>query len=251
MKTLISFIFSLIKVRSFLFVFFIATFFIFFSCAEEKSNELEAISDMLLELENRNYFPQDIYLRQPPPPFYFEDSISIEKIDSTNQNELLVNKLTNKFDDHLIEIQNRKVDSTFIFLISEDSLFNSCEICSIRPDSLLQNLTYLKFLPLVDRLNEGDLEPLVIDYNSFPQKGKYKLRSNSEYKDRTQLYNNQLDFLCGGEIAISRFYHEKDIGVIYFKTTTCPSDCGVGYLVLMKYRSNKWEIFDILMQYIS
>lgn len=250
MKTLISPIFSLLKVRSLLFIFFIATFFIFFSCAEEKSNELEAISDMLLELENLNYFPEDIYFRQPPP-FYFDDSISTHKFDSKNPNEQWTSELTDKYNEHLREFENRKVDSTFIFLISEDSLFNSCDICSIRPDSLLQNLTYLKFLPLVDRLVKGDLEPLPIDYNSFPQKGKYKLKSNFKYLDRTQLYNNQLDFLCGGEIAVSRFYQKKDIGVIYFSMNTCLRDCGVGYLVLMEYRTNKWKIFDILIQHIS
>ncbi|MCS4436559.1 hypothetical protein [Aquiflexum gelatinilyticum] len=238
------------NLRSLLFVFFFAASFIFLSCGEKKPKDLEAISDMLLELENLNYFPEDIYFRLPPP-FYFDDSISTHKFDSINLNELLTNELMDSYNKQLREIENRKVDSTFIFLMSEDYLFNSCDICSIRPDSLLQNLAYLKFLPLVDRLVKGNLEPLLIDYYSFPQKGKYKLKSNSKFPDRTQLYNNQLDFLCGGEISISRFYHEKDIGVIYFDTTICPSDCGVGYLVLMEYRTNKWKIFDILIQHIS
>lgn len=219
------------------------------SCLEKKPKDLEVISDILVELEKRDWF-RDIYLRVPPPPDRLRDVSSFEK-HSINFEDQRLKDWTDQYNQQLKEIENRKVDSTYMFLISEDILFNSCSDCSLRTDSLLQNKIYSRYQPLVDRLVNGDLDPILIDYESIPQKGKYKLRSSSEFSNPNQLYGNKLNFLCGGEIRISRFYQEKNLGVLYFFMETCPSNCSAGYLILLEQKSNNWEVFDILTQIIS
>jgi hypothetical protein len=219
------------------------------SCQDDSSKDLEVISSLLVELEKRDWF-RDIFIRVPPPPDCLGDSSSIEK-DNINVEDQRLKDWSENYNQQLKEIENRKVDSTYMFLISEDILFNSCSDCSLRTDSLLQNKIYSRYQPLVDRLVNGDLDPILIDYESIPQKGKYKLRSSSEFSNPNQLYGNKLNFLCGGEIRISRFYQEKNLGVLYFFMETCPSNCSAGYLILLEQKSNNWEVFDILTQIIS
>lgn len=236
------------RIRIFIFLFCIT---IQTTCQRKIIEDYEAISDLLFELEKHSIFPQDIYLRYPPPPNLSEDSGAQMSESNEGIDFERFKKWKNRFDSQQEEIRNRSIDSTYTFLIADDSLFRSCIDCIIQPDSLFSINDYKRYQTVLDRLVAGDLEPIKLEISKIKVKGKYKLKSFDGFQDRKQLYENRLDFLCGGEIGLSRFYSDNNLGIFYITTTSCPVDCGAGYLVLMEYNEGKWKIFDLVLQYIA
>jgi hypothetical protein len=221
------------------------------SCQRKTGSDYQAVNDLLVELEKDSIFPTDIYFRYPPPPAEPWDSI-VSATENNRQMEFKrFEKWKNVYEAQQEEIRLRDIDSTFTFLIVGDTLMYSCPECSIRPDSLLKIPEYSRYQPLVESLNGEILNSIKLKLDQIAVNGRYKLKSESDFPNRTLIYENPLDFLCGGEIWLSRFYSDRNLGIFFMEIATCPSDCSAGYLVLMEFKEERWQIFDLLLQYIS
>ncbi len=223
-----------------------------YSQSQKVIEDPNIISQVLYELEKRNWFPEDVYPLMPPPPKSRNYFIELRDDLTPDHADSLFTRIERRYEKNRKEIEKRRIDSSYIYLVTDNYLFGSqCKWCGIKPDTLLKYESYSRYKKLIKKLIKGKLGDLTISLNELYYLGKYKLKSYDEFPSRKSIYNGQLNFLCGGEISFSRFYKNKELGLIYFSMSNCEMDCGAGYLILFERRNNGWHIFDILMQWIS
>lgn len=220
--------------------------------AQDEPEDFKVISQLLFELEQQNWLPRDIYPIMPPPPesraYFIElrDDLTPEQADS------LFTIIESKYEQHQMAISERQVDSTFIYMATDNYLSSEkCKWCGIKPDTLLKDPNYSRYKQLAKRLIKGKMNKLKIPFDGLSYKGKYRLKSEDEFPSREEMYNGRLKFLSGGELDFSRFYQKEDLGLIYFSISSCEMDCAAGYMVLYERKNGDWKIFDILMQWIT
>jgi hypothetical protein len=223
-----------------------------FSFVQAQHEDFQIISQVLEELENRDWLLEDIFPRMPPPPESREYFIELRDDLTQDQADSLFTRIENRYAQYLREVAERQVDSTVIYLATDNNLSGSkCIWCGIKPDSLLNDPSYSRYQKLAKQLIKGKKKDLRIPFDSLFYYGKYNLKSVDEFPPRNELYKGNLNFLSGGEIYFSRFYQDENLGTIYFSINTCKSDCGSGYMVLYERKEGKWQIFDILLQWIN
>lgn len=224
----------------------------FFVKAQGETEDFKIISHLLYELEQKKWFPKDIYPRLPPPPASRETFIDSRNDLTPKEADSLYTKKKNDFNQHLKLISERKVDSSFIFIATENYLYGlKCRACGINPDTLLNNPEYSKYKQLVKQSVKRNRANLPIPFEKMKYYGRYQLKSLDEFPPEDEMYNGSLNFLSGGKISLSRFYQKDDLGLIYFSISSCEMDCSSGHLVLFERKNGKWEIFDILLQWIT
>ncbi len=223
-----------------------------FSIAHGQQEDFKIVTQLLVELEQRNLLPADIFPHMPPPlesrKYFIElrDDLTREEADS------LFTKIQIRYEQYLKRIEERKVDSSVIYMATENHLSGSkCISCGIKPYILLNDPTYSRYKQLAKQLIKGKKNDLRIPFETMNYKGKYQLKSVDEFPPREEMYEDSLPFLSGGELNFSRFYQKEDLGVIYFSTSYCRRDCAAGYMVLFELKKGQWKIFDILHQWIS
>ena len=220
--------------------------------AQDEPEDFKIISQLLFELEQRNWLPRDIYPILPPPPVsraYFielRDDLTPELADS------LFTIIEERYNQNQLAISERQVDSTFIFMATGNYLLNEkCKGCGIKPDTLNKDPNYSRYKQLVKSLKKGKMNKLKIPFDEFSYKGKYQLKSVDEFPPAREMYDGKLNFLSGGELDFSRFYQKEDLWLIYFSISSCQLDCSAGYIVLYERKNGEWELFDILMQWAT
>ncbi len=223
-----------------------------FSTAQEQFEDFKVISQLLFELEERNWFPDDIYPLMPPPPESREYFIELRVDLTAEQSDSLFTRIENKYEQHLKTIAEREIDSSFVYMATDNFLtVGKCKWCGIRPDTLLLNPKYARYKQLAKKWKNGKMKNLEVPFNELTYKGKYRLRSIDEFPPREEMYNGTLNFVSGGELDFSRFYQKDDLGLISFSMSYCIRDCAAGYLVLYERKNGEWKIFDIILQWIT
>lgn len=223
-----------------------------FAQAQSDYDDFEIVSQLLVELEQRDWFPEDIYPKLPPPPESREYFIELRDDLTPEQADSLFSRIEVEYEQHLKKIGERTVDSSVIYMATKNYLSGSkCKECGIKPDTLLIDPAYSRYKYLIKQLAKGKTKDLNIPFEVLNYKGKYKLKSVDEFPSRQEMYNGTLAFLSGGEINFSRFYQREDLGLIYFSTSVCQTDCAAGYIVLYEQKNSEWKIFDILLQWIN
>jgi len=218
--------------------------------AQKLQEDFKIVTKVLAELENRNWFPADIYPILPPPPESKEWYRNLKKDDlTTQQADSLFDFFERKYNEYLERRSNRKIDSTYTYLFTDNYLSGAkCKWCS---NISHKSVDYSRYGKLAKRLNKGRLKDLEIPFKKLNYEGKYKLKQNNEFSNINEIYEGNLNYLSGGEISFSRFYHENNLGVIYFGMATCPTDCSSTYLVLLEKQKGDWIIIDMLLQSIT
>ncbi len=223
-----------------------------YSTAQEQPEDFKIISQLLFELEQRNWFPDDIYPLMPPPPESREYFIELRDDLTAKQADSLFTKIESQYEQYLKTIAEREIDSSFIYMATDNSLTTGkCKWCGIRPDTLLNVPKYARYKQLAKKWKNGKMKDLEIPFDELNYKGKYRLRSIDEFPPREEMYNGTLNFLSGGELDFSRFYHKDDLGLISFSMSYCIRDCAASYLVLYEQKNGEWKIFDIILQWIT
>ncbi len=222
--------------------------------AETKSQVLEdfEIAQIILtEMENKDLLAIDIYPRIPPPPESREYFANLRTELSKQESDSLFSRFESRYEEHLLNIKNRRIDSSQIIVATINYLISSCSTCGIRPDSLLEKEKYNRYKKLVKQLKQGRKKPIPIPFESLVQKGKYVLKSINDFPPDRTFYDGNLNFLCAGDIFFSRFYHKGNVGLMYYDYSYCKMGCGAGYLVLLEHKNDEWQIMDILLQSID
>lgn len=231
-------------------IFIIFTF--SFAQTQDGPEDFKIIGQLLFELEQRDWFAKDIYPLMPPPPESREYFIKLRDDLTPQLADSLFIRKKESYDQFLKRIAERKVDSSAIYMATENSLSRSkCLWCGKLPDTLQNDPVYSRFKQLARQLKKGKNNDLVIPFEEMNYKGKYQLKSVDEFPGREEMYEGNLDFLSGGELSFSRFYQKEDLGVIYLSTSYCKMDCAAGYMVLFERSNGEWKIFDILLQWIT
>ena len=232
------------------------TFFLFltlsFAQAQGESEDFKIIGQLLFELEQKKWFPEDIYPVMPPPPGSRESFIKLRDDLTPGQADSLFTIIEIRYKQYIERIADREVDSSFVYMATEKYLSGSkCIWCGIKPDTLLNEFAYSRYEQLAKQLIKGGKKDLKIPFGSMNYKVKYQLKSVDEFPPREEMYEGNLAFLSGGELSFTRFYREDDLGVICFTTSFCKIDCAAGYMVLFERKNGEWKIYDILLQWIT
>ena len=212
--------------------------------------DFEVIKSILIQLDSENHLAKDLYPLIPPPPksktmfSELRDNPSKEAADS------IYDKIKNNYEKQTREIANRKVDSSQIFIATNNFLISACPGCEIKGNKVLRK-KYVKYLSLVKQLQRGTQKGIRIPFEELEPANKYRLKSMESFPARDELYSQKLDFLFAGEMYFSRFYYNQNIGVIYISYAYCYRDCGSGELVLLEKSNNEWRIIDTILQYIN
>jgi hypothetical protein len=220
--------------------------------AQDEPEDFKIISQLLLELEQRDWFPDDIYPIMPPPPESRKSFIKLREDLTPEQADSLFTRIDSRYEQYMKAISERQIDSSFIYLATDNYLSGEkCKWCGIKPDTLLQDSEYSRYKQLAKRLIKGKMKNLEIPFDALNYAGKYRLKSVDEFPSREEMYRGTLNFLSGGELNFSRFYKKEDLGLIYFSMSYCKMDCTAGYMVLYERKNGEWRIFDILLQWIT
>lgn len=220
--------------------------------AQDEPEDFKIISQLLFELEQRNWLARDIYPFLPPPPESRAYFIELRDDLPPQQADSLFTVIQLRYKQHQMAISERQVDSTFIFMATGNYLLNEkCKGCGINPDTLNRDPNYSRYKQLEKSLKKGKMNKLKIPFDGMSYKGKYRLKSLDEFPPKEEMYEGKLNILSGGELDFSRFYQKEDLGLIYFSISSCQLDCSAGYLVLYERKNGEWRIFDILLQWIT
>lgn len=220
--------------------------------AQDEPEDFNIISQILFELEQRNWLPRDIYPMMPPPPESRAYFIELRDGLTPDQADSLYTIIEIRYKQQQMAISERQVDSIFIYMATGNYLSSEkCKWCGIKPDTLLKDPNYSRYNQLAKRLKKGKINDLKIPFDRLSYKGKYRLKSTDEFPPIEEMYNGKLNFLSGGELDFSRFYQKEDLGLIYFSISYCKMDCSAGYMVLYERKNGEWRVFDIIKQWIT
>ena len=227
--------------------------FLSISCSEISEHdkiETEIIYSVIEQFDKLGYLVRDIpypKITPPPPPKNYirrkNPDLAEHRIDS------LFIAYNKKYQTDSVNYFNRNIDSTKYIIALSDTLVSNCEWCHINSDSSENGKDYTIYMTLLDSLKSGTKNPLKIELKSSILNGKYVLKPLHEFTDN--IFEQKYDSLFGGVMIFSRFYHTQEIGLIYWTYYTCEIDCATGYLILLKKKNKKWEIEDVLLQWIT
>jgi hypothetical protein len=217
--------------------------FTIFSCEKKISNleiEKKIINDLFVEMVDSIHKDPRIYLTFPPnPDIIYDKNGNKIGIDSTEYKIEIVK--------YNLKEELRKKDTSKLVIGVDEIIYkpNKYEYESVK--------SYFKTLKLqIDTTNNSnenkiDLEQFNNNNNNNNNNKKFKFKYLSEFPEGSNIINEDGTFKFSGGISFSKitFDLNKQIGILC-GSYLCNPRCGIGYLIIIEKKNNKWKIKKIV-----